>query len=121
MSTINGPDFLAFQVRDLEASKKFYTEVLGLKPALQSPPDAAVFLTSPIPFAVRRPLVDLDAVDNLGHGVAAWFHCDDSRELYDRLQERNVATLSEPQPGPFGLTFQFRDMDGYLITVHDRA
>ncbi len=59
MAKIVGPDFIALQVRDLEASRRFYTDALGLEPAPQSPPGAVVFQTAPIPFAIREPAVDL--------------------------------------------------------------
>ncbi len=58
---VTGPDFVALQVRDLEASARFYTERLRLRRAPVSPPGAVVFTTEPIPFAVREPMVDLDA------------------------------------------------------------
>jgi len=61
MAKLIGPDFIALQVRDLEVSKRFYTERVGLELADRSPPDAVVFDTKPIPFAIRKPLVDLDA------------------------------------------------------------
>ena len=60
MAKIIGPDFLALQVRNLEVSRTFYTEQLGLELAPQSPPHAVVFATSPIPFAIREPAVNLD-------------------------------------------------------------
>lgn len=121
MPAINGPDFIAFQVRDLEASRRFYTETLGLRVSQQGPPHAVVFETKPIPFAVREPLVDLDATDKLGWGVALWMHVDDADALYAKLRAEDVTILGEPVDGPFGRTFTFRDPDGYGITVHDRA
>ena len=42
-----GPNFIALQVRDLEASKTFYVERMGLTPIPQSPPGAVVFKTLP--------------------------------------------------------------------------
>ncbi len=60
-----GPSFIALQVHDLEASARFYEERLGLARAA-APPHAVVFDTRPVPFAVREPAVDLDAVDKLG-------------------------------------------------------
>jgi catechol 2,3-dioxygenase-like lactoylglutathione lyase family enzyme len=69
--TALGPDFIALQVRDLEASAAFYTTNLGLVRAPVSPEHAVVFATEPITFAVREPLVDLDAVEHLGWGVLA--------------------------------------------------
>jgi hypothetical protein len=62
MAKIIGPDFLALQVRNLEASRTFYIEQLRLELAQESPPNAVVFATSPIPFAIREP-----AVRDLGH------------------------------------------------------
>jgi predicted enzyme related to lactoylglutathione lyase len=32
-----------------------------------------------------------------------------------------AAIVQEPFDGPFGTTFVFRDLDGYLVTVHDRS
>lgn len=117
--TVTGPDFVALQVRDLEASARFYTERLGLRPAPVSPPGAVVFATEPVPFAVRRPLVDLDATSKLGWGVALWLKADgDVGKLHDDLRDHGVAIVSEPADGPFGRTFAFADPDGYTITLH---
>jgi catechol 2,3-dioxygenase-like lactoylglutathione lyase family enzyme len=46
-----GPDFVALQVRDLEASGQVYEERLGLKRASEGLPSTVVFRTEPIPFA----------------------------------------------------------------------
>ncbi|MBW7883479.1 MAG: VOC family protein [Caldilineaceae bacterium] len=121
MGTLTGPDFVALQVRDLDAASRFYREVVGLTLAPASPPDAVVFATKPIAFAVRKPLVDLDAVARLGHGVALWFHAEDALALHERLQAAGVPIVRPIGESPFGKTFTFADPDGYLITVHDRA
>lgn len=118
MAKLLGPDFIALQVRDLEASKRFYTQQLGLVPAEHSPPDAVVFDTRPIPFAIRRPLVDLDASTHLGWGVSLWIACDDADELHRKLVDAGVPVLSSPQNGPFGRFFVFRDIDGYTVSAH---
>ncbi|MGO2861611.1 MAG: VOC family protein [Brevibacterium sp.] len=121
--TVTGPDFVALQVRDLEKSAKFYETQIGLNRAPAGPPGAVVFATSPIPFAVREPLpdVDLDAVDRPGTGVALWMSSDDAQELHDRLKEGGVEILRAPAPSPFGLTFTFVDPDGYAVTVHNES
>lgn len=116
---VQGPDFIALQWRDLAAARRFYHETLGLELAPQSPPDAVVFATEPIPFAVRMPLVDLDLTPYLGHGVALWLKVDDSRALHDHLVEKGVEIVSSMTDGPFGKTFTFRDPEGYLVTIHD--
>ena len=118
MAKIIGPDFLALQVRNLEASRTFYTEQLGLELAPQSPPNAVVFATSPIPFAIREPAVNLDEVTRLGWGVALWLKSDHAEALCASLEAHGVSIVQRPFDGPFGRTFSFVDPDGYTITVH---
>jgi catechol 2,3-dioxygenase-like lactoylglutathione lyase family enzyme len=118
MAKIIGPDFLALQVRDLDASRKFYTERLNLVPAGRSPPDAIVFDTKPIAFAIRKPLVDLTATSHLGWGVSLWLACDDIEGLHRDLAAAGVPIIAPLLDGPFGRFFSFRDPDGYGITAH---
>jgi len=115
--TVSGPDFIALQVRDLEAAATFYEHRLGLRRAA-SPPHAVVFATEPIPFAVREPLVDLDGLDSPGPGLVLWLHADDPQALHDSLVAAGVEIVTEPFDGPFGRTFAFTDLDGYVITIH---
>lgn len=119
--SVSGPDFIALQVRDVEAAAQFYESRLGLTRAPAAPPGAVVFTTSPIPFAVREPLsgVDLDSGDRPGNGVALWLRCDDAQALHDSLAEAGVEILRAPAPSPFGLTFTIADPDGYAVTLHD--
>jgi predicted enzyme related to lactoylglutathione lyase len=114
---VSGPSFLALQVRDLEASARFYEQHLGLTRAAVSPPHAVVFDTEPA-FAVRDPMVDLDAVDRLGWGVVLWLKADDVEKIHDDLVEHGVPIVTEPFDGPFGRTFAFADPDGYVVTLH---
>ena len=88
MAKLIGPDFLALQVRDLDVSRKFYPELLNLVPAAHSPPDAIVFDTKPIAFAIRKPLLDLTATSHLGWGYRCGCHATTSK--------RSIAT-SLPQ------------------------
>ena len=62
MARVIGPDFLALQVRDLESSARFYAERLGLSRAPQVSPDAVVFETGTVPFAVRKPFSSAPAL-----------------------------------------------------------
>ena len=119
MTTVTGPDFVAFQVADLEKSAKFYAEVLGLPRAPKSPPDAAVFATSPIPFAVRKPVQQF-ADQARGQGMVVWFACTGLDALHAKLKAADVSELGEPTLGPFGRTLRFVDPDGYPVTLHER-
>jgi predicted enzyme related to lactoylglutathione lyase len=76
-----------------------------------------VFDTQPA-FALREPLVDLEAVDHLGWGVALWMKADDPQQLHDALADAGVTIVVEPFDGPFGRTFTFADPDGYAVTLH---
>lgn len=120
---VTGPDFIALQVRDLEASAAFYEERLGLRRAPASPPGAVVFATDPIPFAVREPLpgVNLDEVTRPGLGVALWLAAERPWDLHDALESAGTQILKAPENGPFGLNFTFVDPDGYAVTVHGDA
>jgi predicted enzyme related to lactoylglutathione lyase len=77
-----------------------------------------VFATEPVTFAVREPLVDLDAVGHLGWGVAIWLKADDPQQLHDDMVRAGVPILVQPFEGPFGRTFTFADPDGYAVTIH---
>jgi catechol 2,3-dioxygenase-like lactoylglutathione lyase family enzyme len=116
---VNGPDFIGLQVSDLERSRIFWTEIVGLRPAPQSPPGAVVFVTKPIPFAITTPKVDLKASTKLGWGVAIWMHTANADDLHAALQCHGVPILAEPNDGNFGRQFTFADPDGYLIVAHD--
>jgi len=119
-----GPDFVALQVRDVDAAATFYETRLGLNRAPASPPGAVVFATTPVPFAVRTPLpgTDLDAVaPGPGVGVALWLRADDAQGLHDDLAAAGVTIITAPVDGPFGRTFTIRDPDGYAITIHDQG
>ncbi|GHG74482.1 VOC family protein [Streptomyces griseocarneus] len=120
-ATVTGPDFIAVQVRDVEAAAAFYEKHLGLRRTPASPPGAVVFATEPVAFAVREPLpgVDLDAVERPGLGVALWWRTSDAQALHDRLHAAGVPILKAPQDGPFGRMFTFAGPEGYAITMHD--
>jgi predicted enzyme related to lactoylglutathione lyase len=122
--TVTGPDFIALQVRDVDAAAEFYETRLGMRRAPASPPGAVVFATNPVAFAVRTPLpgLDLDTVTpRPGSGVALWLRADDAQALHDDLAAAGVPIVAPPTDGPFGRTFTFRDLDGYAVTVHDKS
>lgn len=121
MAKIIGPDFIALQVSDMTRSKRFYTEQLGLEPIEHSPPDAVVFKTAPVPFAIRKPLVDLAATDKLGWGVSLWLGVRAADALHGKLAEAGVVVVAPPANGPFGRFFVICDPDGYTLTLHEAA
>jgi predicted enzyme related to lactoylglutathione lyase len=119
MPTVKGPDFITLLVRDLETSRRFYADVIGLKSSPETRPNAVAFATEPIGFAIRQSPIDLNALAELGKGVILWFRTDDALALHNHLKARGVPITQDIADGPFGKMFTFRDPDGSLITVHD--
>ncbi|GMA63081.1 VOC family protein [Alicyclobacillus fastidiosus] len=119
MAHVIGPDFVALQVKDLEKSRIFYTELLGFEEAPQCPPGAILFKSEPIPFAIRTPLIDLNATTHRGWGTVLWFSCVHADELHDTLERNGIKITQQPFDGPFGRTFSFEDPDGYVLTMHE--
>jgi predicted enzyme related to lactoylglutathione lyase len=120
---VTGPDFISLQVRDLDAAQAFYERYLGLVRAPAGPPHAVVFQTAPIAFALRDviPGTDLDAAPQPGVGAAVWLHATDVQGIHDALVADGHRIVTPPFDGPFGRTFAFADLDGYHVTLHDRA
>ncbi len=118
-----GPDFISLQVRDLDAAQAFYERYLGLVRSPAGPPHAVVFQTAPIAFALRDIVAgtDLASVAQPGIGAAIWLHATEVQAIHDALAAEGHTIVSAPIDGPFGRTFTFADLDGYHITLHDRA
>lgn len=120
---VTGPEFLSLQARDLNASREFYENYLGLVCSPAGPPHAVVFDTRPIAFVLRDlvPGADLDAVAQPGIGAAIWMHATDVQDLHDARVADGHTIVSAPIDGPVGRAFTFADLDGYHVTLHDGA
>jgi hypothetical protein len=114
-----GPSFLAFVVEDVAAAGAFWTNVVGLKPAAQSPPGAQVFQTSPIPIAVRVPR-EGETLGS-GQGLTAWFSVNGDVDEFRMMLLQRGAHVGEPQDGPFGRMFLLFAPGGFVVTVHAGA
>jgi catechol 2,3-dioxygenase-like lactoylglutathione lyase family enzyme len=111
--------FVSLQVSDLAASRHFYADVLGFQPVPASPPDACLFVTqSGALFALRTPLVDLQATSRLGWGVSLWFGVPELAAFLEQL-EGKVQLIRGLQATPFGTTAIIADPDGYWLTLQE--
>jgi predicted enzyme related to lactoylglutathione lyase len=120
MAKLLGPDFLNLQVRDLAASRAFYTEVLGLTEDTSfTAPGVVLFESTTIPFALSEPKINLGEAPLPGWGVALWIDCDSVNELHAKMEAKGATIVTPPFDGPFGRTFVFADPDGYRITANE--
>lgn len=111
-------EFASLQVRDLAASKEFYTTKLGFEEAGIPNPEACIFKYNKgeASFAIRTPIADLEGKE-LGIGTSLWFAIDEEiEELQTRLSAKNVTLLGPVRDTPFGKILIARDPDGYNIT-----
>jgi predicted lactoylglutathione lyase len=109
--------FASLQVKNLEASKDFYTEKLGFKIG-NSNPQACVFNYNQgeASFAIRTPLEPLEEKE-VGVGVALWFAVNESvDELKVKFIGNGVSTAGPIIDTPFGRAFHVTDLDGYKLT-----
>ncbi len=119
MSNPTQLSFVSLQVSDLEASGKFYTEVLGFKKVAKSPPDAVVFeQQNGAAFAIRKPMIELNKANLLGWGVAIWFGIGNLDSFLERNQGK-ISIVKDIHPTPFGRILVIADPDGYAITLQE--
>ena len=111
-------EFASLQVRDLEASKAFYTDKLGFELSEMSNPNACVFKygKGEASFAIRTPINDIEGKE-LGIGASLWFAIEGKIEdLQQQFLEKSVNIVGTINNTPFGKTLMAKDPDGYIIT-----
>lgn len=119
MAKLLGPDFISLQVRDLAASRAFYTEVLGLTVDEEfKAPDFVLFETNSIPFGLSKATVNLAEAPQPGWGLTLWIDCDEVDEVYARLVAAGSTIITPPFDSPFGRACAFIDPDGYRLTIN---
>jgi catechol 2,3-dioxygenase-like lactoylglutathione lyase family enzyme len=112
-------------VRDLEASTRFYTETLGLKPTLQSPQivllDAGSITLGLSPGHARLAAQNADPNDlnpKISGATEVSFAVEDIRSAYAALREKGVTFLNEPrQATNKEFAAHFRDPDGHMLSI----
>lgn len=116
--TMRRLEFASLQVRDLEASKDFYTNKLGFEPLEIGNPEAVVFKYNKgeASFAIRKPIGNIDGKE-LGIGTSLWFAIDGTIEkLKEQFEDRKIPILGGINQTPFGRTLMIKDLDGYVLT-----
>ena len=108
-------------VRDHQASKKFYTEILGWKPSSSSSDDTTFFQTGGVILSIyqREKLAEDALVDPQGNGFGGFTLAHNTRseaevdEIISDLRSKGVKILKEPQKVFWGgYNSYFADPDG---------
>src|SRR5581483_4276946 len=103
MAKLLGPDFLSLQVRNIAASRAFYTELLGLPVDERfDTPDFVLFDTNSIPFGLSAARVNLDETPQPGLGMTLWLDCDDVDALHAKLQAAGTTIIKPPSKRTVG-------------------
>lgn len=118
-STTTGLDFMSLQVSDMDRSRAFYCDVLGLPAAPSSPPGVQVIGTQPVSMALRTDVTP--KAGSAGHGVTLWIAVEDVDALYEKVTAGGAKPEGSPAEGPFGRMFTVADPDGYRLTLHNAA
>jgi predicted enzyme related to lactoylglutathione lyase len=123
-------------VKDVDESKRFYTEVLGFESKEDitlgdgyrwctvnhpSQPELSVHLTVPGPPHSPEMVAQINrALDEGGmHGLG--MNVDDCRKTYDDLVEKGVEFIQPPEERPYGVEAVARDNSGnWMVLVEPR-
>ena len=108
---------VVFFVRDLERTRRFYGDILGLETSLVDGHDGA-YLVARIAQAV---LVFFPGEEKPGRTPIVVFSADheDIHSLVDRLVEQGVEIVAPVQDAPSGgLTADFADPDGHVLSLY---
>ena len=105
-------------VKDMERSKKFYGEVLGLKKKYDSPEWSQYDAGSVnVGLHAQSDRLHVEAHDGMQFG----FEVPDIQQSAGELKKKGVQFVREPHQESFGWLAIFKDPDGHHIQLYQRA
>lgn len=109
-------DNLFLPARDMEESRKFYTETLGLSLKFDFSDMGMVAFN----VGEEEPAIILKDVSKFPDvKPTIWFEVDDVRETYQQLKAKDVSFLSEPFRIKTGWAVEFADPSGNRLGITD--
>jgi predicted enzyme related to lactoylglutathione lyase len=118
-SLVTGVDFVAVPVRDYEAAKKFYGEVLGLPFGKQwGNMPAGEFETGNLTIAVMQP--DAFGMEFSPHKFPIALQVDDVEAARKELESQGVKFVADTIDSGVCHQAMFEDPDGNLLDIHHR-
>lgn len=108
-------DHLALPVSNLDRSRDWYVEMLGLKVEFEIAGRHAVALQDGEGFALF-----LEQREGVApNGIALWFQVDDVDRTFAEWTARGVAFAHGPQKNFWGYGPELTDPDGYIVRLWD--
>jgi catechol 2,3-dioxygenase-like lactoylglutathione lyase family enzyme len=108
-------DHLNLPVRDLDRSRRWWVESLGLKVEFEVPNTRTVALNDEAGFAIF--LQEKPGAQS--NGIALWLQVDDVDATHAAWSARGVKFTHGPQKNFWGYGAELADPDGYLIRLWD--
>ena len=117
---MKGFSSVVLYVRDIAASKRFYTSLFGVAPEEPSPTFASYALESGPRVELKEAGSSIPAASATGGGTELCANAPDAdslKRLYAEWKGRGVAFALEPTAMVFGLSFVALDPDGHRIRM----
>ena len=108
-------DNFFFGARNLEESRKFYEDILGLSLKFDFQDKGMIAFN----VGDEEPAIILKDLNVFDVKPTIWFVVDDVKTEYDRLKDRGVRFLSEPYEIHTGMAVEFEDPDGNRLGITD--
>jgi catechol 2,3-dioxygenase-like lactoylglutathione lyase family enzyme len=110
-------DHLNLPVSDLERSRAWWVETLGLTVEFEVPDTRTVALNDGAGFAIFLQ----ETPQATSNGVALWFRVDDVDAIHAHWTARGVAFAHAPRKNFWGYGAELADPDGYLVRLWDET
>jgi predicted enzyme related to lactoylglutathione lyase len=103
----NGLNFVIRNVRDLDGTKRFYTDKLGFRIEAEQPGFVQFAKTDGATYAL--------AENAAGEATEVWWNVDDVDATQEQLRAKGVEIVQPPKDEPFGRTLVIRDAAGNTL------
>jgi predicted enzyme related to lactoylglutathione lyase len=106
-------NFVILHVRDVAATRSFYTDALGLAVAAENPTFVQFQAAGGATLALQH-----DEVAAPTDTIELWWQAQDVDALFAQLRERGVTIAQEPTDLPFGRTLSIKDPEGNVVSMY---
>ena len=106
-----------YVTRDMEAAVAFYRDALGLRVKFQDGANWAQFDAGGVNFSLSSPAEAAEGAQ----GAVVIFEVEDIEAVRDRLAAQGATVVGTRDMGDHGRSLTFRDPDGNLVQLFQRA